>query len=45
MKAKITTNKYTNEKSLAKVQARRLENYAEGLTKVLEDYADRKSVV
>ena len=37
----IVSNKnYKNQKSLAKVQARRLETYAEELAKVLEQYSE-----
>lgn len=34
------TNKYTNDKSLALVQTKRMGNYAEDLIKVLEEYSE-----
>lgn len=41
----VSTKNYTNEKSMAKVQARRLETYAEEATKALEAYAEELAPV
>lgn len=41
----VSTQNYTNEKSRAKVQARRLETYAEEATKALETYTEELAPV